>query len=186
MAVVYNEQGQSIETYIFDKRQSIAVAAKLNTPMLMAVIDRWQALEKPLVQSLPDFNNPAIAARAWADEVEKNQASLIVIKNKDQLLIASNEATIKAGEILVREFVKSNDLIDLGEKQFFDWMRDQGYILKGRTEPYQEFVKRGYFTYKPTEELHGGKFRHQLRVTARGQVWLAAKYMAFLDRDMAA
>ena len=33
-------------TFALDKRQSIAVAAKLNTTLLMAVIDRWQALEK--------------------------------------------------------------------------------------------------------------------------------------------
>ena len=34
-----------IETYQLDKRQSIAVAAKLNTALLMRVIDRWQELE---------------------------------------------------------------------------------------------------------------------------------------------
>ena len=43
--IVYNEQGQTIETYQLDKRQSIAVAAKLNTALLMRVIDRWQELE---------------------------------------------------------------------------------------------------------------------------------------------
>lgn len=34
-----------IETYELDKRQSMAVSAKLNTAMLMRVIDRWQELE---------------------------------------------------------------------------------------------------------------------------------------------
>ena len=34
-----------LETYALNKRQSIAVAARLNTEFLMLVIDRWQELE---------------------------------------------------------------------------------------------------------------------------------------------
>lgn len=144
---------------------------------------------KELAQ-LPDFNNPVAAARAWADVKEAEQNALQIIRdqrlsmaNKDQLIVASNEASIKAGEILVREFVKSNDLIDLGEKQFYEWMRERGYILKGSCEPSQKYVKLGYFTWKPTAEAHGGKFRYTLRITARGKVWLAGKYLAYLDSD---
>jgi len=40
---------QNIQTYKLDKRQSIAVAARLNTALLMAVIDRWQELESQTV-----------------------------------------------------------------------------------------------------------------------------------------
>ena len=32
-------------TFLLDKRQSIAVAAALNTSLLMRIIDRWQELE---------------------------------------------------------------------------------------------------------------------------------------------
>ena len=60
-------------------------------------------------------------------------------------------------------------------------MRDQGYLLKGSREPSQKYVKLGYFTWKPSEEIHGGKFRYTMKVTPRGKVWLAAKYMAYLD-----
>ena len=44
-STVYNDKGQTIETYLLDKRQSIAVAAKLNTALLMRIIKRWQELE---------------------------------------------------------------------------------------------------------------------------------------------
>ena len=109
-----------------------------------------------------------------------------VIEEKDQYIVASNEASIKAGEILVREFVKSNDLIDLGEHQFYDWMREQEIILKESREPYQKYVKLGYFTWKPTAEKHGGKFRYTLRITPRGKIWLARRYLAYLDSELAA
>ena len=39
------DKGNTYQTYQLDKRQSIAVASRLNTALLMRVIDRWQELE---------------------------------------------------------------------------------------------------------------------------------------------
>lgn len=61
-----------LKTYQLDKRQSIAVASRLNVSFLMRIVDRWQELENNKPQ-LPDFNNPAAAARAWADNHEALQ-----------------------------------------------------------------------------------------------------------------
>ena len=41
----YNSGKNTLDTYALNKRQSIAVAARLNTEFLMLVIDRWQELE---------------------------------------------------------------------------------------------------------------------------------------------
>ena len=38
--------GRPFDTYELDKRQSIAVAARLNTALLMRIVDRWQELEE--------------------------------------------------------------------------------------------------------------------------------------------
>jgi len=40
MAIVYNDKGQTIDTYQFTKKQAIAVGARLNTSMLMKVVNR--------------------------------------------------------------------------------------------------------------------------------------------------
>ena len=45
MSIAYNGQGQTTETYQLDKRQSLAVAARLNVALQMRVIDRWMELE---------------------------------------------------------------------------------------------------------------------------------------------
>lgn len=186
--IVYNKQGQTVETYQLDKRQSIAVSAKLNTTQLMRVIDRWQELETKQAFQLPNFEDPAEAAIAWASEFKQKQALQITvdaqtetIKIKDDLIRVSNEASIKAGEILISEFVKTHDFIPVGRNQFYAWMRETHLCFSERNEPYQKFVTAGYFTYRPTEELHGGKYRYILRVTPRGKVWLAAKYLVYLD-----
>ena len=86
MDIAYNDRGQTTETYILDKRQSMAVSAVLNTALLMRVIDRWQELESAAQQpvvALPDFSNPAAAARAWAEQYEISTAA------QEQLQIAA-------------------------------------------------------------------------------------------------
>lgn len=140
---------------------------------------------------LPDFNNPIESARAWADVKESEQKQLAIvdaqqksIARKDQYIIASNEASIKSGEITVSEFCKANDLVDIGRNEFYEWMRGQGYVFKNSCEPKQEFVNRGFFTWKPSADPINGEFRYTLRITPRGAVWLAAKYMAFLDAEI--
>jgi phage regulator Rha-like protein len=67
-------KGNSYKTYLLNKRQSIAVASRLNTTLLMKVIDRWQELEAKLVpQTLPQ------ALRAYADEVEAHEKTTLIL-----------------------------------------------------------------------------------------------------------
>ena len=165
--------GQTANVYRLPYRETQLVMSGYSVKHRLAIIDRWQEIEeKQATQALPSY---AETLRLYADSLDK-------IQEKDKLIVATNQAQIAAGEILVREFVKAIDLIELGEKQFFHWMRDNG-IISESNEPYQKHVKQGYFTWKPTEEMHGGKFRYQIRITPRGKVWLAAKYMAYLDKQ---
>jgi prophage antirepressor-like protein len=132
----------------------------------------------------------AEALRLAADTQEKLEVAQTLVaqqqhalERKDALILASNEASIKAGEVLIREFVKSNDMVDLGEKKFFKWLHEQKIIFSERNEPYQSYVNAGYFTFKPSDIEINGRYRFTLRVTPRGRVWLAAKYMAYRDNS---
>ncbi|MDX8383588.1 MAG: hypothetical protein R8M45_05865, partial [Ghiorsea sp.] len=68
-STVYNEHGQTIETYILNRRQSMAVSARLNTDLLMKVIDRLDELEqnKP---ALPVDYSSALRALADAEDAK--------------------------------------------------------------------------------------------------------------------
>ena len=173
-----DSSGKSNRCYLLSKDAALDLVTGYSLPHRHAVNQRWQELEqaKP---ALPTTYLEALKELVSVTELAQKQAKQIEVK--DSLIVASNEASIKAGEILIREFVKSVDIILIGEKQFYQWMRDQKIILHGRNEPYQNYVKAGFFTYKPTEEMYGGKFRYTLRVTPRGKIWLAAKYMAYID-----
>lgn len=57
--------------YLLDKRECLYIATKFNDEARAKLIIRWEELEKG--SNLPNFNNPAEAARAWADEHEAKQ-----------------------------------------------------------------------------------------------------------------
>jgi anti-repressor protein len=174
---------------LLDKYHTDILISGYEVKYRAAIVKRWHELEHKNQDALPDFPVPKTFSEALKLAYEQ---SVVIdqqkhqIEEKDLYIVASNEASIKAGEILVREFVKSNDLIQIGQNEFYEWMREQGILLKNRREPDQKYVKRGYFTYKPSEEMHGGKFRYTLRITPRGKIWLARKYLDYLDSDITA
>ena len=175
--------GQLQPCFYLPKRECQLMVMSESYKVQAGVYDKLTEMEEATKSALP--SNYVEALEALIVSEKSKQKALATVEVKDKLLIASNEASIKAGEVMVREFVKTNDLIDIGEKLFYQWMRDQNIIMQHK-EPYQKFVNLGYFHWKPSSEEYGGKIRHQFYITPRGKVWLAAKYMAFLDRDMAA
>lgn len=92
MDTVYNDKGQTVETYILDKRQSMAVSAVLNTALLMRVIDRWQELEAKQAPALTqDQQLMALAQGVMRLTEERDHA----IKTK-ALIGSKREATAMA------------------------------------------------------------------------------------------
>lgn len=175
IATVYNKQGQTIETYQLNKRQSIAVSARLNTALLMKVIDRWQELESNAVV-LPDFTNPAISARAWADEVEaKLIAQAENEKNRPKVEFAEKVRALD-GSISVGDFAK---IIGTGQNRLFKRLRDDGFLLVNN-HPMQSAVERGLLVQveqTPFADSNGKSHpAFQTRITGKGQVYFEKKY----------
>lgn len=72
-----------IEVYHLDKRSSLIVVAQLSPEFTARVVDRWQELEEALAKpALPNFADPAAAARAWASEYE---ARLLAERTKAEI-----------------------------------------------------------------------------------------------------
>ncbi|WP_132578809.1 Rha family transcriptional regulator [Pseudomonas sp. LP_4_YM] len=59
--------------YLLDREHTDCLLTGYSAAMRMAVIKRWRELESQAALALPDFTNPAAAARAWADQVEQKQ-----------------------------------------------------------------------------------------------------------------
>lgn len=70
MADVKNHQNQTVEVYLVVERDSYIVVAQLSPEFTAALVDHWQ---KHKNAGIPDFSNPAVAARAWAEQFEARQ-----------------------------------------------------------------------------------------------------------------
>lgn len=69
-------QGKDRPCYELTKRECLYVATKFNDEARARLVIRWEELEtkeRTTITALPDFTNPAEAARAWAEQFELKQ-----------------------------------------------------------------------------------------------------------------
>lgn len=165
-----------VKIYYVNERDSHVVVAKLSSEYTAYLVDFWFAHRNQQVQptvQLPDFTNPAIAARAWADEVEAK------LKLKEQIAqdapkVAFAEAiTASKGSLNLTATAK---ILNEGPKKFTERLRREGilYIKKGSNIPKQHLIDRGLFEVVSVTDRRG-VLRHQTMVTGKGQDWLWAK-----------
>jgi len=129
--IVYNDKGQTVQTYELNKRQSIAVASRLNTALLMRIIDRWEELEKAVKTAIPNFSDPVEAAQAWIEEYKAKQLAIatkaeIGHRREATAMNTASQAVKKANKLEIeldksKEYctVKRMEMIMHGQK--FNW-----------------------------------------------------------------
>lgn len=152
------------------KRDSIIVVAQLSPEFTARLVDRWQELENASKQQLPDFTNPAEAARAWATEYE-------------QKLIAQEKLSIAAPKVDVYDrIVERNGLYNatqIAQKfgQSAIWLNKQlasmgvynRSVKRGRVFQ-QWFIDNGYGIMRETENGFS-----QPMFYAEGEMWIVRK-----------
>ena len=126
------------------------------------------AIRKTGSYNLPDFNNPAEAARAWADMYEKRIAAeqkVIEMQPKAEYFdMLVDRKTLTNFRDTAKEFkIKQN--------KFINWLLDNEFIYragkKGELKPYSKFVENGLFELKEFTKEH--KSGVQTLITAKGR-----------------
>ncbi|WP_407161371.1 hypothetical protein [Aeromonas caviae] len=110
------------------KRDSLIVVAQLCPEFTARIVDRWQELEEAVstpAANLPDFSNPAAAARAWAEEYERGQ--VLAIENKQQQeQIHSLESLFRQG-MTIPQFCKMLNGVNV--HQVCAYFEDRGWLF---------------------------------------------------------
>lgn len=151
-------------------------------------IEAFNEMEKKLKNplALPNFSNPAEAARAWADEFEKRkQAEALNEANRPKVIFAEAVSTSKDG-ILVGMLAKllHQNGVKIGQNRLFQWLRDKDYLMKrgvDKNMPTQRSKELGLFDVK--ERVVGNpdgsiRLTRTPVVTGKGQVYFVQKFLS--------
>jgi len=180
-------KGKEIDTFIFTKKQAIAVGARLNDALLMQVINRVEELEKQNGFKVPQtYSEALMVAAQQAYQIEQQTKQLEAQKPKVAL---ADAITASEGSISIKDFAKvlCNDGVNVGEKRLFSWMRGSGYLDRNN-KPYQRYIDAGYIKLKEGVFTHsiGGEMPYvQTRITGKGQVYFAERIIKSFGKETA-
>jgi len=181
--------GRDQPGYIFQKREACLMAMSYSYDLQAKVFDRMTALEQQVSKPafvLPDFTNPAIAARAWADEVEAKQAALVREHEAQKALSvtapkaeALDRISFADGSVCITNAAKA---LQCQPKRLFAHLQANRWIYRraggsGGFIGYQDKIQQGLLDHKVTTvERSDGSTRmvEQVLVTPKGLTRLAA------------
>jgi anti-repressor protein len=135
---------------------------------------------------LPDFTNPAAAARAWADEYEGRQKALKVIKEQKPLVEYAEAMGGADNGVDLGDFAKTystNTGNIIGRNRLFELLREKRVLMPGKNVPKQEFINGGYFIVKQFLVENINELKFKTLVTPTGEKWLVKKLNAFFSEN---
>ena len=157
----YNDaQGKPRPCYELTKTECLYVATKFNDEARAKLVLRWEELEKKartnMVQ-LPDFTNPAEAARAWAKKYEETLLLThenVRLENENLLLLTENQE-LKHDKNYLDIIMRSKALLTISQiaqdygmsgKALNKKLSDMGihYSCNGQWILYAKYKDRGY------------------------------------------
>lgn len=122
---------------------------------LMSRTEKGKQCRQYLINLEKAWNDPAqVMARALkvADQTIAQlsaRAEQLEIENKAMQPKAIFADAVSASDtsILVRDLAKiiKQNGMEMGEKRFYKWLREHGYIIKGSTQPTQRAMEMGLF-----------------------------------------
>jgi phage antirepressor YoqD-like protein len=180
------QNGQKYKEYVLPKNIALGIVSGYSFELRMKIINRLNELENEKIPSrhyqLPETF--AEALRLAADLSDENIKLNQTIKAKDEVILAVADLNIKAGEVSIGDFSKNLAIENLGRNNLFDWLKARGFLMMN-TEPYQQYVERGYFVRKPSDKRINGEVKYTTMLTPKGTVWLTKILRAEYNLDEA-
>lgn len=169
-------KGRTYPCYYFPKRESCLLAMSYSYELQAQVFDRMTAMEEALKQSaplLPDFADPAAAARAWAEQFEAKQLAQRQVAELAPKAEALDTIADTTNTYCIRDCAKA---IGIKESDLIKLLIDKKWIYRDadrKLQPHAQYVLNKVFTNRTSPVIvnqNDGKervFLH-MRVTAFG------------------
>lgn len=127
--------------------------------------------------ALPNFANPAEAARAWAEQFEQKQAALQQLEAAKPAVEFVGRYVESTGNKGFRQVAK---LLKANERELRQFLSDHKimYRLGGEWAPYQPHIDAGRFVVK-TGVADNEHAYNAAKFTPKGIAWLAEKWASY-------
>jgi phage antirepressor YoqD-like protein len=185
-----DKNNQSRPCYYLDKRECLYIATKFNDEARAKLVIRWEELERKnaSVTTLPDFTNPAEAARAWAEQFEQRQIeSKRADEAESQVLALTQEIETMQPKVSYYDTILANKSTvvitqiaqDYGMSaiKFNQTLYDLHVQHKVNDQwiLYAEHLGQGYVQSKPVTITHTGGYqsvKYNTEWTQKGRIFL--------------
>lgn len=171
-----NTGSQQHRKFLLNKEQTVDLITGYRADIRIRINRRWAELEQQVNQAspaiaLPDFTNPAIAARAWADEYQAKQIA------QEQLTLAAPkvahyDAVVERSTLLNATQVAHS--IGLPSAQALNKKLERMGVYNGNCKRGKEFrawvIEKGLGVMKQASTGH-----QQPLFTTKGQAWIFDK-----------
>ena len=177
-----DSKGRTYECFNLTKELTITLVAHYSHKVCNLVVKRWLELEEENKAKIPNFNDPAEAAIAWAAEYKAKQAALKVLEEqKPAVKFATALNTTKNGLTLL----ETSKMFGMGRTRFCELLREKKYINHNNL-PYQQWIDNGCFTVKSIVSDISGWYKKAATstlVTGKGQRMLFDKHFSHVDNE---
>lgn len=173
----FEREGERYQEFLLNKRDSLLAVARVSPGFTANVLDWWQEREQRA--EIPDFTNPAAAARVWAEQYEQRQAA------EQQLALTAPKAEFFDRFVQVDDslgFRQLCKMLKVKEPEFRQFLLERNimYRANGTLTPPQHHMQAGYFTLRSGVGENQHTFS-QARFTARGVKWVASLWAGHLS-----
>lgn len=91
----------------------------------------------------------------------------------------ANQVSSSSDSLLVREFCKvlADEKINIGQNKLYEWLRENGFVIKKKTEPTQKSMNMGLFECieRVVATPYGDKLSITTKITGKGQIYFTEK-----------
>lgn len=186
---VQKEGSREVSRNIIDHRMTITMAKEL---CMLQRTDRGKQARQYFLQLEQAWNTPEmVMARA----IKMADKTIHLLKTDNARLVEQNTELMPKGifadsvsasdqSILVGQMAKilKQNGVDTGEKRFYAWLRENGYLIKRKgtdyNKPTQRSMEMGLFIIKETAVAHSSGFVSLSitpKITGKGQIYFVNK-----------
>ncbi|RCW44265.1 Rha family transcriptional regulator [Paenibacillus prosopidis] len=124
-------------------------------------------------------------AQNWKEEKQLRLQAEAKIESDRPLVLYAESMQVSKDAILINDMAKllKQNGIDIGEKRLFQYLRDEGYLIKGGSEynmPTQRSMNLGIMEIKlgqRSSASEGVKMTRTTKITGKGQIYFINKFL---------